>query len=165
MRYVMKQKLWAIGADFTIKDDSGRDCFFVDGKVLTLRDTLSFQDMQGNEICFIQRKLLSWGPTYEVYHAGQLVAVVKESLFTLLGHRFFVDVEGPDDIEAQGNFSNHDYAFTRGGYQIAQVSKAWFTWADTYGVDITPGQDDALILAATVVIERCSQDNRSSHSW
>ncbi len=165
MRYVMKQKLWAIGADFTIKDESGRECFFVDGKVLTLRDTLSFQDMQGNEICFIQRKLLSWGPTYEIYHASQLVAVVKESVFTLLGHRFYVDVEGPDDIEAKGNLTNQEYAFTRGGRQLAQVSKAWFSWTDTYGVDIASGQDDALILAATVVIERCSQEQGRRSNW
>ena len=32
MRYVMKQKLFCWGDDFTIKDDAGTDRFFVDGK-------------------------------------------------------------------------------------------------------------------------------------
>ena len=31
MRYVMKQKLFCWGDDFAIKDDLGRDVFFVDG--------------------------------------------------------------------------------------------------------------------------------------
>ena len=33
------------------------------------------------------------------------------------------------------------------------MSKKWFSWADTYGVDISPDQDDVLILATTVVID------------
>ena len=36
MRYMMKKKLFSLGADFTIKDSSGNDAFFVDGKVFTL---------------------------------------------------------------------------------------------------------------------------------
>ena len=32
MRYMMKQKLFCWGDDFTIKDDAGTDRFFVDGK-------------------------------------------------------------------------------------------------------------------------------------
>ena len=60
MRYVMKQKLWALGDDFTIKDEAGNDRFFVDGKALSLGDKLSFQDMTRNEMAYVQQKLLSW---------------------------------------------------------------------------------------------------------
>jgi len=42
MRYVMKQKFFCWGDDFTIKDESGQDRFFVDGKVFSLGDQLSF---------------------------------------------------------------------------------------------------------------------------
>jgi uncharacterized protein YxjI len=159
MRYLMKQKLLSWGNDFTIRDSDGNDAFFVDGKAFSLRDQLSFQDMQGNELCMIQKKLLSWGPTYEIYHQGELAAVVKESIFTLFGHRFTIDVPGPDDIQAAGNFTNHQYSFTRAGQEIAQVSEQWFTIADTYGVDIASDQDDVLILAATVVIEHCAEQS------
>jgi uncharacterized protein YxjI len=161
MKYIMRQKLWSWGNDFVIKDESGNDAFFVDGKVFALRDQLSLADMAGNEICLIQKKILAWGPTYEMFHQGQLVATVKESLFTLLGHRFYVDVPGPDDIEAAGNFTDHEYTFSRGGQAVAAVSKSWFTWADTYGVDVTDDSDAPLILVATVVIERCSQQQKS----
>ena len=59
--------------------------------------------MRGNELAVVQKKLLSIGPTYEIYHGGQLKAVVKESLFTLFGHRFTIDDEhGAGNLEARG---------------------------------------------------------------
>jgi uncharacterized protein YxjI len=160
---MMRKKLFSLTSRFNIQDADGNDAFVVNGKALSLRDSLSFEDLNGNELAVIQRKLLSWGPTYEIYHNRQLKAVVKESLFTLLGHRFTVDDEnGADDLEARGNFTDHQYTFTRGGQPVAQVSESWFTLADTYGVDIAPGQDDVLILACTVVIERCQEQSRRS---
>ena len=64
MRYVMKQKLFCWGDDFTIKDDAGTDRFFVDGKAFSLGNQLSFQDMQGQELAFIRQRLLARGPTW-----------------------------------------------------------------------------------------------------
>ena len=153
MRYVMKQKLFCWGDDFTIKDDQGRDVFFVDGKAFSIGEKLSFQDMAGNELAFIRQKLLAWGPTYEIYRGSELAAVVKKHLFTFLNCKFTVDVPGPDDLEAEGNFLDHEYRFTRGGRIVATVSKQWFSWTDTYGVEVADGEDDVLILASTVVID------------
>jgi len=161
MRYVMKQKLFSWGDDFRIKDADGRDVFFVDGKVFTLRDKLSFQDMNGNELAFIRQKLLSLGPKYEIYREGNLAAVVKKHLFTLFRCKFTVDVPGPDDLEAKGSFLDHEYTFWRGDRSVAEVSKKWFSWTDTYGVDIKDGEDDVLLLASTVVIDMvCHQESK-----
>ena len=158
----MKQKLFCWGDDFAIKNEAGQDVYFVDGKAFSFGDKLSFQDMQGNELAFIKQKLLSWGPTYEIYRNGALAAVVKKELFTLFHCRFTVDVPGPDDYEAQGNFTDMEYTFSRPSEgQVAEVSKRWFAWTDTYGVDIPNGADAVLILASTVVIDMvCHGDNK-----
>ena len=161
MRYVMKQKLFSWGDDFRIRNEAGQDVFFVDGRAFSLGDKLSFQDMTGSELAFIRQKLLAWGPTYEISRGGEVAAVVKKQLFTFLRCRFTVDVPGPDDLEAQGEFLDMEYSFTRGSQTVAQVSKRWFTWADTYGVDISEGEDDILILASTVVIDMvCHGDSK-----
>jgi uncharacterized protein YxjI len=149
----MKQKLFSWGDDFCIKNDQEEDVFFVDGKAFSFGDKLSFQDMAGTELAFISQKLLSWGPTYEIHRGSQLAAVVKKSLFTFFHCKFTVDVPGPDDLEAEGDFLDHEYSFSRAGRTVATVSKRWFTWADTYGVEIADGEDDVLILASTVVID------------
>ena len=163
MRYVMKQKLFCWGDDFLIKNEAGADVFFVDGRALSLGNKLSFQDLKGNELAFIRQKLLSWGPTYEITRGDELLAVVKKHLFTLFRCQFTVDVPGPDDLEAQGSFLDLEYTFTRGGRTVAAVSKQWFAWKDTYGVDVAQGEDDVLILASTVVIDMICHDDKSRH--
>ena len=159
MRYVLSQKILSWGDDFTIKDEHGSDAFLVDGKAFSFGDQLSFRDMEGRELAFIKQKLLSWGPTYEVHRSGQLAAVVKRDLFTFLHHRFTVDVPGPDDLEAEGNFLDREYAFRRGGREVARVSKRWFSWSDTYGVEVDHGEDEVLILASAVVIDMACHPN------
>ncbi len=161
MRYLMKQKLFSLGDDFYIQDESGQNVFFVDGKVFALGDHLSFQDLAGNELAFIRQKLLAWGPTYEIYRNGTLYATIKKEIFTFFHCRFSVDVPGPDDLEAEGDFLDHEYSFTRQGRTVATVSKQWFSWADTYGVEIADSEDDVLLLASTVVIDMACHDKKN----
>ena len=156
MRYVMKERILSWGDDFKIRDESGRDAFYVDGKVFSFGDKLSFRDVRsGQEVALIDQKMLAIGPTYEIYRGGKVAAVVKKKLFTLFRNKFTVDVPGPDDLEAQGDFINKDYTFTRGRRTVAEVSKEWFRISDTYGIDVAPGEDDVLILASAVVIDLC----------
>jgi uncharacterized protein YxjI len=51
-----------------------------------------------------------------------------------------------------------EYEIERDGEQVAEVSKRWFRVRDTYGIEISPKENDALILAATVCIDEMSHD-------
>ena len=159
MRYQVNQKIWALGEDFKIQDLSGQPVYRVDGKVFSWGDKLSFQDMNGDELAFISQKLISFLPRYELYRSGDLVAqVVKE--FSWLKSRFTLDVPGPNDYEITGSFWEYEYSFQRMGREVAQVSKKFFSFADTYGVDIVDGEDDVALLATVVVIDLlCHEDN------
>lgn len=157
MRYRLRQKLWSFGDDFTIQDEDGNDRFLVDGKVFALGDKLSFQDMAGNELAFIAQRLLSFKKTYEIHRDGEVFAqVVKE--WSFFKDRFTVDVPGPNDYEVTGSFWDHEYSFQRSGREVAFVSKRYFSWSDTYGVDIVDGEDDITILATAVVIDLVCHD-------
>jgi len=160
LRYIMRQRLFSFTDDFYIKNEDGQDVYFVDGKAFSLGNQLSFRDLYGIELAYIKEVLLSWGKTYEIYLKGELYAIVKKELFTFFNCRFHVDVPGPEDIDAEGDFLDHEYAFFREGRQIASVSKEWFTFGDTYGVDIAEEGDDVLILASTVVIDLCCHGDR-----
>ena len=46
-----------------------------------------------------------------------------------------------------------EYEIDRDGHIIAKVSKRWFRVRDTYGIEVAPGENDPLILAATVCID------------
>ena len=58
-----------------------------------------------------------------------------------------VDVAGGADMDIDGNILGHEFKITQGGREIAEISQKWFRVRDSYGIDIQPGQDDALILA------------------
>jgi uncharacterized protein YxjI len=161
MRFVMRQKLLSLADKYNITDADGKDVYYVDGKLISLGKQLSFQDMEQRELAFIRQKLLNWGPTYEIWHEGELEAVVKKELFTFFHCVFHVDEPAHDSLTAEGNFNDHEYVFTRAGRQVATVSKQWFTFADTYGVEIDESEDSVLILACTVVIdEACHGDGK-----
>jgi uncharacterized protein YxjI len=165
MRYLMKQKIFSFGDDFAITDESGREAYYVDGRAFSLGDKLSFRDASGQEVAFIRQRLLSLGRTYEIEVRGRTAAVVHKHLFTFLSCRFSVDVPGPDDLEATGDFLDMEYTIrhTQSGRAAATISKRWFRLSDTYGVEVAEGEDPVLVLAATVVIDLCCHGDRKRH--
>ena len=44
-------------------------------------------------------------------------------------------------------------AVERDGHTVAHISKKWFRVRDSYGVEISPGEDAALLLAVVVAVE------------
>ena len=158
MRYMMRQKVFSIGGRYAIQNERGEDAFFVNGEVFSLGHKLSFEDTKGNELLYIAQKLLSFGPTYELYRGDEHVGTIRKELFTFFQCTFEIHTDDRGDLEAQGDFSDHEYAVTRGGETVAAISKQWFTWGDTYGVDIADGEDPVLILASTVVIDMCCHE-------
>ena len=162
MRYRMKQKLFSFGDDFHIVDDDGQHVATVDGKVFSLGKKLVFLDADGHELARISEHLISLKPTYDISRDGKVIATVSKDFFTLFRCSFTVDVPGPDDLEAQGSFTEHEYVFSRDGDEVARVSKAWFSLRDTYGVEVKDGEDALIILAATVVIDLCCHQEEES---
>ena len=156
-KYRMREKLFAIGDDYWIENEAGARSFKVDGKALRLRKTLVLQDTSGADLFKVQEKKLHIRDTMDIEANGQTVARVKKALITPLRERFAIDVEGGEDMEAKGNIVDHEYKIERGGERVAEISKRWFRIRDTYGIEIAPGQDDALILAITVCLDQMTR--------
>jgi uncharacterized protein YxjI len=157
----MRQKLVAFGDDFYIEDEQGQKRFKVDGKVLRVRDTLVFKDMQGNKLCQIQERMLRVKDTMEIEGPdGKTLATVKKALITPLRDRWTVKIKGGPDLDVQGNILDHEYRIGEGRQKVGEVSKKWFRLRDTYGVEVAEGQDDVIILAATVAIDIMAHPTR-----
>jgi uncharacterized protein YxjI len=157
-RYQMREKLFAIGDDYWIETDGGERAFKVDGKALRVRETFILEDPSGQELFKIQEKKLRIRDTMTVERDGDTVATIKKALITPLRDRFAIDLEAGGEMSAKGNILDHEYEIERDGHKVAEVSRRWFRVRDTYGIEIAPGEDDALILAATVCIDEMSRD-------
>ncbi len=156
--YRMREKMFAIGDDYWIENDQGERAFKVNGKALRVRDTLILEDPSGGELYKVQEKKLHIRDTMDIERGGDTVATVKKAMISPLRDRFSINVNGGPDMEAKGNIVDHEYKIERDGHKVAEVSKRWFRVRDTYGIEIAPDQEDALILAVTVCIDRMSHD-------
>lgn len=158
-RYKMHEKLVTIGDDYWIENETGEREFYVDGKALRLRDTLIIKDVQGNEIYKLQEKLLRIKDTMDIQDAdGKTVTTIKKALISPLRDRWKVEVADGPEMEVQGNILDHEYKIEVGREKVAEVSKRWFRIRDTYGVEIEPGQDSALILAIAAALDQMAHD-------
>ncbi len=159
-RYKIRQNLISIGDDFWIENEAGQKIFKVDGKVLRIRKTLVFEDMNGNTLCQIKERLLTIKDTMVVEDAnGKDLAVIKKALIAPLRDKWDVKVKNGPDLVVQGNILDHEYSIKQGWSKVAEISKKWFRLTDTYGVEIDPGQNDILILAVAVAIDMMAHDD------
>jgi uncharacterized protein YxjI len=156
-RYQMREKLFAIGDDFWVETDGGERVFKVNGKALRVRSTFILESPSGEELFKIQEKKLHIRDTMEIERDGDTVATVKKALITPLRDRFEIELSDGGELSAKGNIVDHEYEIERDGEKVAEVSKRWFRVRETYGIEVAPGEHDALILAAAVCIDTMSE--------
>ena len=158
MKYQLKEKVWSWTDTYRILDAAGHEVLSVHGKFFSWGKDLTVLDSCGMEVARIKQKLLTLLPRFQLFRDGQMFAeIVKE--FSWFKAKFTLDVPGPNDYEISGDFWDYEYKFRRRGRIVATVSKAFWSWGDTYGVDILDGEDDISILCTAVVIDLvCHED-------
>jgi uncharacterized protein YxjI len=155
---MVRQRMFSIGSDFWITDEQGNRVFLADGKALSLRQTLELKDGSGAVVASVHRKLLALRDAMEIERDGRVIATVQREMFSPLHHKSSVDLADGRTLEAVGNFTGHEFDIRHGGQTLARVSRAWFALRDTYGVEVAPGGDDALMLAVAVCLDRIHND-------
>jgi uncharacterized protein YxjI len=156
-RYRLRERLFSIGDDFWIDTDDERHAFKVNGKALRMRSTFVLESPSGDELFKIQERKLRVRDTMVVERGGETVATIKKALISPLRDRFAIELAG-GEMTAKGNVVDHEYEIERDGHKVATISKRWFRVRDTYGIEIAPGENDALVLAVAVCIDEMAHD-------
>jgi uncharacterized protein YxjI len=151
--YVIRERFFSIGDDFDVLDEHGNKVFHVDGKVLSVRNKVVIEDLDGHELASVHRHLIALRPTYEIQIGGEKAAEVRKKLFTPFREKFTIDVPGDDDLEMRGDLLDHEYTIELGGREVAAVSKRWLTIRDTYAVQVAADQDPLLIIASVLALD------------
>jgi uncharacterized protein YxjI len=157
-RYKMREKMFSIGDDFWIENEQGRRAYKVNGKLFRLSDTLDFEDAHGKKLIGMHGKVVTIRGTIRLERRDGQDAVVKKDLINIVRDHLTLNVKGGEDYDIRGNLLDHEYSFFRGRDKVAEISKKWFRLSDVYGVQIEPGADDVLILAATVAVDQLCHD-------
>ncbi len=155
MKYCIKQKVFSFKDKFYIYDDQGNEIFYVEGEVFSLGKKLHLYDMLGNELSYISQKVFSFIPKYYISKNGsQTAEVVKH--FTFFKQEY--SVYGPE-WRITGDFFEHEYFIYANDHTVASISKEWFTWGDTYVIDIASGEDEITALSVAIVIDAIQEQS------
>ena len=161
MKLFIKQKVFSWSDRFTVRDEVGNDRYFVEGELFKLGHHLHIFDDSHNEVAYIQQKLFSFKPRYFIYKGGEMAAeLVKEITFLKQKYTF----SGLPWL-LEGKFTLHEYSLsdTETGAAVMNVGKQWFTWGDSYMLDIADDADEVLCLAAVIAVD-CANADASRHS-
>jgi uncharacterized protein YxjI len=161
MRYLIQERIFSLTNDFWIEDENGNRVFSVDGRALSLRETFELRDAAGELRALIRKKVFAVRDTMNIEDAAGVLATVRPAFFSPFRHRYEIDLADGTRLEAAGNFADKNWEITSGdGLVVAQISRQWFRVRDTYGVDVAPGADDALVIAIAVCIDRIHEDEK-----
>lgn len=149
MKLYVKQKVFSWGDRFRVYDEAERELYYVEGEVFSFGKKLHLYGMDGSELAYVRQKLFSFLPRFFITVNGADVAEVKKE-FTFA--RPVYDVIGPD-WKVTGNFWAHDYRITAEEKVVASVAKKWFTWGDTYEIDVSDDRDVLMALSVVLVID------------
>jgi uncharacterized protein YxjI len=154
----MKQKVFSWTDRFTVKDELGNDRYFVEGELFSWGHKLHVFNMDNQEVAFIKQEILTFLPKFEVYIGDRLAVVVKKE-FTFFVQKY--TLEGTD-WTVDGDFWDHRYEIGGAAGSVASITKAFFSWGDSYQIDISGGADEVLVLATVLAID-CVIADSSSH--
>ncbi|WP_297958327.1 LURP-one-related/scramblase family protein [uncultured Ruminococcus sp.] len=159
MKLYFKQQPFSFRQRTAVYDQFGNVLFNAVGEI-SLARKMHVYDRVGNEVAYVEKKLLHLLPRFSIYIGGQYVTdIVKE--FTLFKPSYLFERIG---WSVSGEFLSHDYTIKRGNMPIAYIHKQWMTWGDSFEIDIAEGQDIVMVLAAVIAIDCVMDSNNSSSS-
>jgi uncharacterized protein YxjI len=162
MRYLVRQRMFSTGGDFWVTNEQGQQVFLVNGQALTLRQTFELQAPSGAIVASIHNKPWTGRETMEIERDSAVIATVQPAVFSPLHHRSDIRLADGSQLEAVGNFLEKEFEIRSGGTTVARVSRSWFQVRDTYAVDVSAGQDDALMIAIAVCLDRIEEDQEQA---
>ncbi|MFJ3123378.1 LURP-one-related/scramblase family protein [Streptomyces sp. NPDC086993] len=153
MRFLVRERLFAIGDDYWIEDTDGRKVFLVDGKAMRVRDTFELKDAQGRILVEIRQKLLSLRDTMLIERDGEQLATIRRKRLSLLRNHYRVTLVDGTELDVSGKILDREFAVDYDGELLAQISRRWLTVRDSYGIDVVrEDADTALLIAVSLCV-------------
>jgi uncharacterized protein YxjI len=156
----IKQKVFSLSEKFTVKDQEEKDTYYVEGSFMRVPKTFSIMNTSREEVALITKKVFSFLPKFFVEVNGQEVLTIKKE-FSFLKARYSIDAAG---IDVQGNWLDMDFQVLHNGRVVGEVGKEWFSWGDSYRVQILDEEMETIIMALVIAIDCVKADQAAASS-
>lgn len=159
MRYQIKQRVLSMADSFTIKDEFENDRFIVKGKFFSFGNKLRIYDLNGREASYIEQEMFHFLPRYNIFLNETYAATVKKEM-SFFKPSFYIE-STMGNYTMEGEIFSHEFQVFKDGREVAHVSKKWFSFSDTYGVDIEDTENQEFMLSLVIVIDQILYDNKN----
>lgn len=155
----MKEKVFTLRANFSIKDENDMDVFFVKGKFLSFGHKATLMDSNEKELMYIEQKVLTFLPEYHVFDENHdEIGMLKKKL-TFFKPSYYI-TSNFGEYEISGDVWSHAFTISKNGKVCAEVSKKWFSLSDTYGMDIKDDENVPFLIAMIIAIDFIMDDTQ-----
>ena len=159
MNLYLKQRVFSWRDRFDVMSEDGAVCYSVEGELFSWGKKLHIYGPDGNEAAFIREKVMALFPRFYVEINGQVVCeIVKEFSFFYPKYR----LEGIP-WRMDGDFFDHEYSLTDGANEIMSLSKKWFTWGDSYEINIHDPANELICLCVALAVDCALEENSRRH--
>lgn len=156
----IKQKIFSLGGKFTVKDENEQDVYYIEGSLMKIPKSYSVKNTDLDEVALITKKVFSFLPTFFVETVGQQMVTIKKE-FTFFKPKYTINAIG---IEVQGNWWDMNFEVLQKGEVIGVVDKKWFTWGDSYQIQVMNEEMESLIVALVVAIDCAKATQAAANS-
>lgn len=160
MKLYINQRVFSIGDKYDIYDEQQNAVYHVESELFTINAKLHLYNMQRQEMYYIKRKFTLFFAEYEIYQQDNLVACINQELSFFHPKLNVESVMGNFVIE--GDFMSMDYQLSNDGAYFGSIQKKWFSWGDSYELDVANDENTGFFCALVIAIDNCLHNESSN---
>ena len=154
MKYIIKNKIFSLGAGSTVKDEAGNDLYRVKGKVFTLTKKKYICTLDKQTLYIVNNKLffLLLPKVYLSDAKGNRILMIKKkSLFSFKQNFEIIPMNGSDhNFSIEGDYIGRHYDLLDNGIPVAHIRRNFNVIKDSFWLE-TDYVDNAPLYIAFVI--------------
>lgn len=155
-RYIFKEKFFKITDKYWIKDEDGRDSFYLDQDFTFMGYRAAVYGPDRQRLFRIEKKILSLLPKFFVNFEDGSEMVINQR-FTLLRKSIDVDTDF-GTINLKGSIWDYNFVISLDGQKIGEVNRKFISFTDQYALTVYY-EDYTLAMIALVICLNKIQDD------
>ncbi|TWT12405.1 LURP-one-related/scramblase family protein [Streptococcus sp. sy004] len=147
--FYIKEKMWSLGCDFKVEDETGQLAYRVKGSVFQWFKTFTFTNHKGRNVAKLKQGLSLILPKFNLTFADGRQVMIKKN-WSWFGARY--QIVGLD-LSVEGDIWDKNYSLYKNGQLVAQIKQEWFKMTSTYQIKVHDESYSDEVVALAIVID------------
>ena len=172
--FLIKDQIFSLNERMEILNPLSQEILgYFHSKFFSLPKKYWLTTAENQAIIGIEKHVLTFMTKFDFYEAGPAENLsmnsylgTLEKKFSLLPKYNFLSLDGGILYEVSGDFCGRNFTVLQNGHVVAEISRKFWTWTDTYGIRIDPTKSDLqamILLTIVVVLDYIVDQQRRNH--